>query len=89
MLQIPEGQVIDWVWGALSALGAALMGGVSMLLHKIGAHGKRITDIERDMVGREDHDKALADVYRKIDDGFKYVAERLDRLYELLTHRTQ
>jgi len=83
-MSISEDSMLQLVLGALTAALTGLFGCFRYFYKRLDKHDERLNTIERDMVCREAHDKALNDVYCKIDTGLSVISDRLDNLYNLL-----
>lgn len=73
----------------ISAVGAGFWGIVKWVISRFEHHDERITTLERTSVDQKQFDEVVAGVYRKVDDGFRHLNERLDQLYQLLIQQAR
>lgn len=69
----------------LSGCIATFAGIFRWIFQRFEDHDDRIAELERDFLTRENFEKSVLQTYTKMDDGFKRLHDRIDKLFELAT----
>lgn len=68
----------------ISAVGAGVITIFKVISSKFSEHNVRITDLERESTSKEAYESSVSRVYFKMDEGFKRIHERIDKVFDYL-----
>ena len=68
----------------ISAIGASILAVFRAVMSKFSEHNTRITDLERESTSKDTYDMSVSRIYCKMDDGFKRIHERIDKVFDYL-----
>ena len=86
-MTVDENTLLSIAWGLLAAIAAGIIGVGRYLYACLTRQERRIANIERDMVSREEHSRVTTEVYTKIDAGFSNISSQLNTLYGILIEK--
>lgn len=81
---LPEDNIMTTALPIISAVMAGVWGFIRWILKRFDHHDERITKLERDSVGQDEFNRSVSEIYCKVENGFRHVNERLDKMYELM-----
>jgi len=81
---LTDSSVSTFVLPILSAMVAGIWGLIRWIIKRFEHHDERLTQLERDSVGQEEFNRSVSQIYCKVEDGFRHLNERFDKMYQLM-----